>query len=132
MALSFNDVNRKGSFTWVKMNDDAQSNYFRNVFLQKHGGQFVKNGRTWEWQPRPEEIIILDPAISRPANPIKEEPKEPVKTWIFHDKDGNVVKTQNIQEFCKEHQLTRSSLYEVISGKRKHHKGFVFVETTME
>ena len=130
MALSFNDVNKKGSFTWVKMNDDAQSNYFRNVFLQKHGGQFVKIGRHWEWQPRPEEIIILEPSISAPANPVIEN-KEPSKTWIFKNED-QVVKTKNIQDFCKEHKLTRSSLYEVISGKRKHHKGFIFVETTIE
>jgi len=132
MALSFNDVNRKGSFTWIKINDDAQSKYFRSIFLQKHGGEFVKRGNIWEWQPKAEQIIVLEPSFSEPANPIKDEPKEPAKTWIFTDKDGGVVKTQNIQEFCKEHKLTRSSLYEVISGKRKHHKGFVFVETTME
>ena len=61
MSLTFNDVNKRGSYTWIKCNDDAKSSYFRNTFLQKHGGEFVKNGRHWEWTPSRDQIIFLEP-----------------------------------------------------------------------
>ena len=123
MALSFSDVNIRGSFTWTKCNDDSKSTYFRQIFTQKHGGEFVKSGRNWEWVPSAIQMIAIDPS----------PPPEPVfdvnaKTWIFTDADGSEIKVQNILDFCKRHDLTRSSVYEVISGKRKHHKGFKFVQ----
>lgn len=129
MALSLNDVNRKYTFTWVKCNDDARSIYFRNLFIKRFGGEFSKKGRCWEWMPSQEQVIFLEPSIVEPP---AVQIQDPSKTWIFKDIDGNLIKTKNVQEFCKQHKLTRSSLYEVITGKRKHHKGFSFVETTME
>ena len=130
MGLSLNDVNRRNSFTWTKCNDDAKSGFFRQTFINKFGGKFERKDRTWEWTPTQEEIIYLEPSISEP--PISNEPQEPSKTWLFKNIDGNIIKTKNIQEFCKQNALTRSSLYEVISGKRKQHKGFSFIETTIE
>ena len=129
MALSLNDVNRRHSFTWVKCNDDSRSAHFRNIFIQRFGGEFIRSGRYWEWTPTKEQVIFLEPSIVEPPSV---QIQEPSKTWIFKDIDGNLIKTKNVQEFCKQHKLTRSSLYEVITGKRKHHKGFSFVETTME
>lgn len=129
MGLSLNDVNRRHSFTWVKCNDDAKSGLFRQTFINKFGGKFTKNGRNWEWSPSQEQIIILEPSISEPPPP---QIVEPSKTWTFTDPEGNIIKTKNVQEFCKQYDLTRSSLYEVISGKRKSHKGFSFIETTIE
>jgi hypothetical protein len=129
MALSLNDVNRKYTFTWIKCNDDAKSPYFRKLFIQKFGGEFVKIGRYWEWMPSKEQIIFLESSIIEPPT---SQIQEPTKTWIFKNINGEEVKTKNIQEFCKTNKLTRSSLYEVISGKRKHHKGFSFIESVME
>lgn len=129
MGLSFNDVNRMYSYTWVKCNDDAKSSYFRGLFTGKYGGQFSRSGKYWEWTPSKEEIITLEPSISEPSSP---EESEPSKTWIFKNPDGDIIKTKNIQEFCKKYSLTRSSLYEVISGKRSSHKGFSLVEITIE
>jgi hypothetical protein len=128
MALSFNDVNRRNSFTWIKCNDDAKSVFFRNTFVAKYGGEFVKNGRYWEWKPKQEEMIELNQSIIE--EPVSEN--EPSKTWSFKNPNGDIVKTQNLQEFCKENNLTRSSLYEVISGKRQNHKGYSFIEITKE
>jgi hypothetical protein len=130
MGLSFNDVNRRNSFTWVKCNDDARSGYWRGLFVGKHGGTFTRNGRYWEWNPNQEQMIVLEPSIAEP--PQSNDPQEPCKTWSFKNTDGNIIKTKNIQEFCKKNKLTRSSLYEVISGKRKQHKGFSFIEITIE
>lgn len=128
MALSFNDINRRNSFTWVKCNDDAKSEFFRNSFILKYGGEFTKSGRYWEWKPKQEEMIELNQSVLQ--KPISEI--EPTKTWIFKNPEGDVLKTQNLQEFCKENNLTRSSLYEVISGKRQNHKGYSFIEITKE
>lgn len=127
MALSFNDVNKRGSFTWVKCNDDAKSAYFRNSFVSMHGGEFIKIGRYWEWNPTKEQIIILEPVISKPA---KKEVKfdENEKFWVFLSPEGKEIKTNNLHDFCREYNLTRSSLYEVISGRRKNHKGFTYIE----
>lgn len=129
MGLSFNDVNRMYSYTWVKCNDDARSAHFRRLFIGKYGGQFNRSGRHWEWTPSKEEIIVLEPSFSEPS---PSENNEPSKTWSFKNSSGDIVKTKNIQEFCKLNKLTRSSLYEVISGKRKHHKGFSLLEITIE
>lgn len=129
ISLSLNDVNRKYSFTWIRCNDDSKSAHFRNMFIHKYGGEFHKNEIYWEWTPTKEQLIILDQSIIDPPPP---QIHEPSKTWIFKNIDGVDVKTKNIQEFCKTYFLTRSSLYEVISGKRKHHKGFSFVESIME
>jgi hypothetical protein len=129
MALSLNDVNRRHTFTWVKCNDDSKSGYFREIFIKKFGGQFSKNGRHWEWSPTSDQMIMLESSVSEPPS---QQTPEPSKTWIFKDKDGQEIRTKNIQEFCKKNALTRSSLYEVISGKRKQHKGFYFIETLIE
>lgn len=125
MALSLNDVNNKGSFTWIRCNDDAKSFYFRNLFCQKYGGYFTKSGRYYEWSPSENELQL-------PEEPVIVVNNEPKKTWIFKDPDGNTVKTTNIQTFCKEYNLTRSSLYDVITGKRSTHKGYSFIETVIE
>jgi hypothetical protein len=130
MGLSLNDVNRRNSFTWTKCNDDAKSGFFRQQFLNKFGGKFESKGKNWEWTPSQDQIIQLEASMTEP--PVSNELHEPSKTWIFKNIDGNIVKTKNIQEFCKDNALTRSSLYEVMSGKRKQHKGFSFVETTIE
>lgn len=125
MSLTFNDVNKRGSYTWIKCNDDAKSSYFRNTFLQKHGGEFVKNGRHWEWTPSRDQIIFLEPIYTQPGN--KETKPTGEKNWKFQNEKGEIFETKNLQEFCKEHNLTRSSIYEVISGKRKSHKGYSVV-----
>jgi len=121
MGLSFSDVNVRGSFTWVKCNDDAKSATFRQLFVNKHGGKFERKDKFWEWTPLNHQIINID------ASEPKEVTKE-VKNWVFVDSTGKEYIIQNILEFCKEQDLTRSSIYEVISGKRKQHKGFSLVK----
>jgi len=129
MGLSLNDVNKMYSFTWVRCNDDTRSGFWRSQFINRYGGQFIKSGRYWEWSPNGDQIITFEPSISKSPKPVDLGPS---KTWIFKNENGDILKTKNIQEFCKENNLTRSSLYEVISGKRNNHKGISFIETTIE
>jgi len=126
MILSFNDVNKRGTVTWSRCNDDSKSSIFRKKFTDTHGGEFTRIGKYWEWNPSASQMIDLD---SKPSETPVQVFKTEAKSWIFLTPDKKVIKTQNIQEFCNINKLTRSSVYEVISGKRKQHKGYTFVMT---
>lgn len=46
------------------------------------------------------------------------------KVWSVLSPQGDVLNITNLSKFCKEAGLNTSSMYEVMSGKRKSHKGF--------
>jgi hypothetical protein len=46
------------------------------------------------------------------------------KTWIIKDPMGKIHNTNNLKYFCILNNLTESAIHYVISGKRKHHKGW--------
>ena len=100
------NVNKRNTRTWVKMNEDAQSKNNRNNFCKKYGGEFNKIGRYFQWE---------------------ELQKEPEKRIMVFEREGEVFEVTNVMEFCRDHNLTKSALYEVISGKRKQHKKFKFI-----
>ena len=99
-------VNKKNSKTWVKMNGDSRSEKNRNSFCKQYGGEFNKIGQYFQWE---------------------ELQKEPEKRVMVFEREGEVFEVTNVMEFCRDHDLTKSAIYEVISGKRKQHKKFKFV-----
>jgi len=102
-------VNRTNSRTWVKVNEDTKSAFWRKVFVDMHGGEFVKQGKRWHW----EEVL---------------EKETPKNCYIFQDGDGILHEVENVAKFCRDNSLNKAALYEVISGKRNHHKNFKFIE----
>lgn len=46
------------------------------------------------------------------------------KEFIIKSPNGEIIKGKNISKFCKENNLSSSHLRDVISGKRKSHKGW--------
>jgi hypothetical protein len=46
------------------------------------------------------------------------------KIWIIKDPEGKIHTTNNLKYFCNLNNLTDSAMHYVISGKRKHHKGW--------
>lgn len=46
------------------------------------------------------------------------------KTWSIVSPTGEVLTVTNLSKFCKENNLNTSSMYEVMSGKRRTHKGY--------
>lgn len=46
------------------------------------------------------------------------------KTWIIKDPQGKIHATNNLKYFCELNNLIDSAMHRVISGKRKHHKGW--------
>ena len=103
-------INRVNSKEWVKANSTTNSHLYREAFIKKYGGIFEKIGNAWKWN---EKV------------PTKEEP---TKMWIFHKADGGTFVVTNFMEFCRNHELNKSAMYEVMGGKRKSHKGFIKVE----
>jgi len=100
------NVNKRNTRTWVKVNEDSHSNFHRNNFCKSYGGEFNKTGKYFQWE-----------ALE----------KAPERRILIFEREGEVFEVENVLEFCRNHQLTKSALYEVVSGKRKHHKNFRFV-----
>jgi hypothetical protein len=46
------------------------------------------------------------------------------KIWIIKNPIGKIYTTNNLKYFCELNNLTESAIHYVISGKRKHHKGW--------
>ncbi len=46
------------------------------------------------------------------------------KVWKIKDPEGKTHTTNNLKYFCEINNLTDSAIHHVISGKRKHHKGW--------
>jgi len=108
--MNVDHVNKQNTPTWVKMNEDAQSSMWRKRFCNLHNGEFKKINEIWVW------------------NKETETKKQEKYTYIFTDPDGVLVEVNNMMRFCREKSLNKSAIYEVISGKRNHHKNFRFVE----
>jgi len=105
-------INKRNTRDWIRCNEDAKSGYWRNIFVEEHGGEFLQTGRFWEWKEKIHKIIE--------DNRIQQERKE----FIFINKDGVEFLTDNFSKFCRINELNKSAIYKVMSGKRSHHKGF--------
>jgi hypothetical protein len=109
IPMNKDDVNRKYSPTWVYCNDNSRSSHYREKFTEQYGGNFVKKDRnyfTWEEEKKPVAIR---------------------RKFIFEDRDGVTYVIDNMYEFCNANDLTRPAMYEMMTGKRKSHKGFKFI-----
>jgi len=123
-------VNRRNSRLWIKMNEDAKSHHFRNRFIENHGGKFVKEGRYWKWIAIDFEKLIIEDF----ENKVKEfKAPEPVikvergKNYVFQNKEGNEVYIKNLLEYCMDNKLVRGAMYDLMTGKRKTYKGYKFL-----
>lgn len=46
------------------------------------------------------------------------------KHYAFKSPEGEIVEVFNLSNFCREHNLSNGSMYHLMSGKYKHHKGW--------
>jgi len=104
-------VNKRNTREWVKCNDDSKSHIWRDNFISEHGGEFIKEEKSWVWKEK--EEIEEDTRI-----------KQERKDYIFINKDGVEFLTDNFTKFCRNNDLNKSAMYKVMSGERNHHKGF--------
>lgn len=108
IRLKLEDVNKKYSQTWVKCNDDAQSKFFRNKFIEQFGGEFIEERKEFTWREIPKPTAVR-------------------RKFIFEDPEGRIHFVDNMYDFCKKRELKRAAMYEMISGKRKQYKKYKFV-----
>ena len=106
--LRLEEVNKRNSITWTACNDDSRSRVWRNIFTETYGGKFVKRGRYWNWEEDKKNV------------------PPPRKCWIF-EKNNKEVKITNFSDYCKENDLSRAAMYEVMYGKRRQYKGYTFL-----
>ena len=105
--MNIEEVNKQYSNTWTRINDDSRREHFRREFLEKFGGEFIpqKHGFV-EWRK------------------VEEKKSQPVRLISVINPEGNEVQIENFTKYCRENDLSRSAMYEVLKGKRKQHKGF--------
>jgi len=105
-SLRINEVNQKHSYTWTKINDDGMSMHWKKEFLAEFGGEFTRDGKNLHWH-----------------RPIRTN--EPLKRKIIvRNPEGIAVQIENFAKYCRENNLSKSAMYEVLSGKRSQHKGY--------
>jgi hypothetical protein len=127
--LNKDHVNKRNTRTWVKINEDAKSQYFRNKFIDEFGGRFVKEGRYWKWLEIDfEKLFIkeLEEKIKQFKTPEPIIKVERGKSFVF-TKNGEEVYIKNLLEFCMDNKLVRGAMYDLMSGKRKTYKGYKFL-----
>ena len=104
-------INIPNTREWVRCNEDSHAPSWRNKFTEQHGGEFVHNGKSWQWY----------------ENATKEEKNEVANQkplYIITKPDGGQVTIDNLSKFCRENKLNKSTMYLVMNGKRNHHKHF--------
>ena len=94
------DVNKKHSYTWTKLNDDSRYMQFRSDFIREFGGEFDLKG---VWSEKKVEVE---------------------RTFLIQTPDGMIDEVHNFAKYCRDRELNRSAMYEVLKGKRKQHKGY--------
>jgi hypothetical protein len=100
------DVNKKHTTTWEKLNNNSKSHKWRKIFLDHFGGEFKKQGRCVVWEE------------SAPT----EEPATRIISIINPDGQEDLV--ENFSKYCRDRQLNRAAMYEVLKGKRSQYKGY--------
>jgi hypothetical protein len=105
--MNIQNINRRNTREWAKVNTDSKSNLWREKIISEHGGIFFREGKEWKWTPdKPKPI------------------SKPKTNWIFIHPDGKEELVENLSKFCRKHQLNKAAMYEVYNGKRNHHKQF--------
>ena len=101
------DVNKRHTRTWTRINNDSKSPKWRRVFTEQFGGEFVKRIKVWEWKediPTPEpEIEVIKPTIKAAYKPERgATPATNAKAIASGTKANATVKPAKISTLNKE------------------------------
>lgn len=107
IRIETDEVNRRGSKIWLKMNDNSKAAFLRQQFVNANGGSFYKEGKYWKWR-----------------SPIAEKNGY----WLKRVDTGEKVFFENMTEFGKIHGLSPVKICELMNGKRKTYKGWTASE----
>lgn len=151
---SFNNINKPHTPEWSRFNDNSKSKGFRAAFIKKYGGEFKHNGKWHQWvspekielepihtliHPNQEQIYFTEKTeiqkeeINSQVNPLDSFKNKLTKNssganrkrlYIITNPKGKEIIVDNFSKFCKENKLNKSAMYEVMRGKRNHHKKY--------
>lgn len=107
LKTEIDEVNRRGSKTWLMMNDNSKARFFREQFVSRNGGSFYREGRNWQWR-----------------SPVTEKNGY----WLKRVDNGEKVFFESMTEFGNKHGLTPVKICELMNGKRKTYKGWTAVD----
>lgn len=102
------EVNRRGSRYWIRMNDNSKAAANRQQFIEEHKGFFERNGRYWVWR-----------------SPVEEKNGY----WLKRVDTEEKTFFSNMKEFGEKNGLSAVKICELLNGKRKTYKGWTAVET---
>lgn len=120
MNMNLNNVNKRNTKEWCLFNGNSKSEANRKKLIEKHGGTWEIQGNSWFWNPKLQKEIKFS------------HTKKIRNMYYFTYKDGTIYITDNFDGFCREHNLTRSAMGDVLTGKRKQHKGFTVLRVSPE
>ena len=101
------EVNRRGSRYWIRMNDNSRAAANRQHFIEEHGGFFERNGRYWVWR-----------------SPVEEKNGY----WLKRVDTEEKTFFSSMKEFGEKNGLSAVKICELLNGKRKTYKGWTAVE----
>ena len=89
---------------------------------KKKGKKFTSEHKEKLSKARQERVITIE---TRTKTSKTSTGKINIKRYMLIDPDGKEYITNNgLNDFCRKHFLTSSNILKVISGERKHHKGW--------
>ncbi len=127
-----------GGISILDIEDDFYDQYGNNLPPWNKG----KKGLQVAWNkgiktgPQPEEQIRLRAEAISKAQTGRKYPKTRVdnmrnaisKNWMITYPDGRTEMVRNLNQFCKDNGLYYANMWRVISGRKKHYKGYTVKE----
>lgn len=108
-----------------KMNGDWDNFKWKD----RYNPEREKELRNWHSNYMKKNNPMYNPEVVEKVKRTREKNKEKIsnsisRNWLVIDKDGNESIIKNMKKFCKENNLSNSSMSQVASGKKEHHKGY--------
>ena len=70
--MNINNINRRNTREWTRVNEDSRSQAHRDAFVSEHGGEFVYHGKRTGW--------VWEEKVKGPVTPKLK--------WVFVHPDG--------------------------------------------
>jgi hypothetical protein len=102
-------VNAINTPTWIRVNEDAQRQHYRNQFVNEYGGRFIQNGRYVTWDNTDDISHITD-------------------RYVIKTPDNKIELTEVFSVYCKENNLNKAAMYATLRGVRNHHKKYKLIK----
>jgi hypothetical protein len=109
MKFIKNDVNVVNTPTWVRMNEDAQKEKLKSMFISENGGRFRRIGNYVEWVEH-------------------EDYEKETEKYVVKTPEEKIELIEVFSRFCKDNNLNKAAMYGTYNGSRNHHKGYKLIK----